>query len=361
MVKAKKRLASAAAAVLSLALVLPVQGTYAAPPAEKTSQAPIPPGQTEESVKIRIPKSGQTLNDALSELPPARNSEGNLEPMTIKLLRLIETIYPYYGQDGVIGGYREDALNDHPSGQALDIMMRGGAHDEADVIDGHQIAAFLMINARELGVKYMVWRQQIWYPGREWRLMNDRADWTQNHMDHIHVLVDGQHTPEGLLVMPAQIQGLKTQPTMDALEKARQGRIAQVKKELKIAKKNEKKSLKKLKAVEKKFGVQSAFVKSSNRKVSSLAREAYMFGADLDMVNKAVGLLAEPHAVELGQKVTERERRSRTQVLDAAKKGLRKARTRVAEAHQTYDDAKNEREALEEQLEAAERPWITTE
>ncbi len=361
MLKAHSRLVASMAAVLSLVLVAPVQSITAAPPATKSAATQIPPGQTEESVKIKIPKSGQTLNDALSELPPARNSEGSLQPMTIKLLRLIETIYPYYGKDGVIGGYRQDPIPDHPSGQALDIMMRGGAHDEKDVIDGHQIAAFLMINARELGVKYMVWRQYIWYPGREWRLMNDRGDWTQNHKDHIHVLVDGSHTPEGLLVMPAQIQGITTQPTMAALEEARQNRITQVTKELKIARKNEKRALKKLKGVEKQFGTQSAFVRASNRKVSNLAREAYMFGGDLELVNNAVGFLADPHAVELGQKVTERERKNRGQILSDAKVGLRKARAKVEEAHQGYDGARNEREALEEQLEAAKRPWFTAE
>lgn len=360
MLKANKRLIASAAAVLSLVLVAPVQAITAAPPEKSTAQQ-IPPGQTEESTRIKIPKSGQALNDALSELPTARNSEGNLQPMTIKLLRLIETIYPYYGIDGVIGGYRQDPFPDHPSGQALDIMMRGGAHDEKDVIDGHQIAAFLMINARELGVKYMVWRQHIWYPGREWRLMGDRNDWTHNHMDHIHVLVDGQHTPEGLLVMPAQIQGVTTLPTTAALEEARKKRIAQVAKELKVAKKNEKQALKKLKKVEKQFGTQSAFVRASNRKVSSLAREAYMFGGDLELVNNAVGFLADPHVVELGQKVTERERKNRSQILSDAKVGLHKARVKVGNAHADYDDAKNEREALESQLEAAKRPWFTPE
>lgn len=361
MLKAHKRLVASIAAVLSLVLVAPVQAITTAPPEKKTSTAPIPPGQTEESVKIKIPKSGQTLNDALSELPPARNSEGNLQPMTIKLLRLIEAIYPYYGIDGVIGGYREDPFPDHPSGQALDIMMRGDAHDEKDVIDGHQIAAFLMINARELGIKYMVWRQHIWYPGREWRLMGDRNDWTHNHMNHIHVLLEGSHTPEGLLVMPAQIQGITKLPTTAALEEARQKRIKQVKQALKVAKKNEKKALAKLKRVETQFGTQSAFVRSSNRKVSNLARETYMFGGDLELVNNAVGFLADPHVVELGQKVTERERKNRTQILSAAKVGLRKARIKVETAHETYDDAKNEREALEQQLEAANRPWLTSE
>lgn len=251
MVIAKMRLIATAAAALSVALVLPAQGTIAAPPSKPASSQAIPPGQTEESVKIKIPKSGQSLNDALSELPPARNSEGSLQPMTIKLLRLIETIYPYYGNDGVIGGYRQDAINDHPSGQALDIMMRGGAKSEQDTIEGHQIAAFLMINARELGVKYMVWRQHIWYPGREWRKMGDRSNWTHNHMDHVHVLVDGSHTPEGILVMPGQIRGVNSLPTSAALEKARQERIAQVTAELKVAKKSEKEATNKLQVADK--------------------------------------------------------------------------------------------------------------
>lgn len=359
-------LAPLVGSALSASMLLSPQLVFAAPPATTTSPVTtastsantIPPGQTAESIKIKIPQPGQSLADALSQLPPARNSEGSLQPMTVKLLRLIETIYPYYGADGVIGGYRQDALQDHPSGQALDIMMRGDAHAEQDVIDGHQIAAFLMINARELGVKYMVWRQQIWYPGRDWRKMNNRGNWTDNHMNHVHVLVDGSHTPEGLLVMPAQIQGITTQPTLAALEQARQSRIAEVTKALKVAKKTEKLAKLKLKQTEAQYGEQSDFVRSSHNKVESLAREAYMFGGDLDLVNNAVGWLAEPHVVELGQKVTEHERANRSQTLESAKAALRKAKALVDTAQANYTSATSERQALEAQLAAAKRPWL---
>lgn len=150
-----------------------------------------------------VPVSAAPTSDTttlVNSLPAAVNSEQRLQPNTVYLLRLVEHMWPYYRNGGNIYGWRHDAVNDHPSGQALDIMMPGSARNPDEVAFGNTIAAFLTTNADTLGVTYMVWRQHIWYPGQQWRLMDDRHDWTHNHMDHIHVLVDGQHSPGGPLV-----------------------------------------------------------------------------------------------------------------------------------------------------------------
>jgi hypothetical protein len=84
------------------------------------------------------------------------------------------------------GGYRaNDPFPDHPSRKAVDFMVgntRAG-HRKGDALVGE-----LIRNHRKHRVKYIIWRQRIWYPGRGWKKMSDRGSPTQNHMDHPHVL-----------------------------------------------------------------------------------------------------------------------------------------------------------------------------
>jgi hypothetical protein len=84
-----------------------------------------------------------------------------------------------------IGGYRaSDPFPDHPSRKALDLMV----YDDAK--KGNAIASDLIRNHERHGVKYLIWNQRIWHPGRGWRKMEDRGSPTQNHQDHVHVLYE---------------------------------------------------------------------------------------------------------------------------------------------------------------------------
>jgi len=38
-------------------------------------------------------------------------------------------------------------------------------------------------------VKYIIWRQRIWFPGGSWKAMADRGGVTANHYDHVHISV----------------------------------------------------------------------------------------------------------------------------------------------------------------------------
>ena len=98
----------------------------------------------------------------------------------------------------VIGGWRpDDPYPDHPSGQAVDIMMPQGCADTDGRRElGGEIAAFLVKYADEYRIKYLIWRQRIWTiqegpkPWTEWRGMGDRGSCTANHEDHVHVSTD---------------------------------------------------------------------------------------------------------------------------------------------------------------------------
>jgi hypothetical protein len=88
------------------------------------------------------------------------------------------------GFTGTIGGLGHRAgRSDHPHGNAIDVMTHG------NVAQGRQIAEHFRQNHDELGVKYVIYQQQIASPrtGWQWRRMEDRGSPTANHMDHPHI------------------------------------------------------------------------------------------------------------------------------------------------------------------------------
>ena len=61
------------------------------------------------------------------------------------------------------------------------------------VTAGDAVAAFDKANARQFNIKYIIWKQRIWFPGNgpdQWRWMADRGSITENHYDHVHLSVN---------------------------------------------------------------------------------------------------------------------------------------------------------------------------
>jgi len=88
------------------------------------------------------------------------------------------------GSVSSFGGYRAGDSGDHGSGRAVDIMVSGEP--------GWDIARYVQAHARELGVTYVIYQQQIWLAGNptsQWKRMEDRGSTTANHYDHVHVSV----------------------------------------------------------------------------------------------------------------------------------------------------------------------------
>ena len=97
----------------------------------------------------------------------------------MKVLAAVKASFP--GMNN-IGGVRPDSLPDHPSGRALDFMTTDKGYGDA-------ISNMLISRAGELNIKYIIWYQRIWEPGKGWRGMANRGSATANHMDHVHVSV----------------------------------------------------------------------------------------------------------------------------------------------------------------------------
>lgn len=120
---------------------------------------------------------------------PGKAPEAHLQPNAVNLNRIVSELFPGVSS---IGGWREhDKFPDHPSGQALDIMV--GQNTEL----GNQINQFLQQNAQALGLQYTLWQQQQWTPGKGPSPMEDRGSPTENHRDHVHAMVN-----QGAVGMP---------------------------------------------------------------------------------------------------------------------------------------------------------------
>jgi hypothetical protein len=91
---------------------------------------------------------------------PGVFAEANMKPATVAVGRCIAEMWP---QVKVIGGYRPtDAYADHPSGQALDVMMPHTGHTPADIQLGDEIGTWLMNTAETNRVVYIIWRHRTW-------------------------------------------------------------------------------------------------------------------------------------------------------------------------------------------------------
>lgn len=129
-----------------------------------------------------VKASGLAKEMPLGTSPCASGSsaERGLLPDTIKVHRAVCAKFPSIVRYGGVAGRGE-----HATGHSLDIMV------SSDV--GSEIALFLQENRAELGVEYLIWRQQIWRPSTSasWRGMSSRGSATANHMDHVHVTTYG--------------------------------------------------------------------------------------------------------------------------------------------------------------------------
>ncbi|MBR8743617.1 hypothetical protein [Nocardiopsis sp. MG754419] len=120
---------------------------------------------------------------------PESAQGGGWDQTQPRMAAIRDEIIMEFGAPFPVGCWRPSA-DDHGDGRACDFMMsaNGGAPTEANRQLGTQIADYGIANADRLGIKYIIWEQQIWQStSRQWTYMNDRGDLTQNHYDHVHV------------------------------------------------------------------------------------------------------------------------------------------------------------------------------
>jgi hypothetical protein len=102
-----------------------------------------------------------------------------------------------------IGGWRASSVDmtGHPAGLALDMQVG------SDRAKGDKLAGYLTQNASALNIKYVLWRQRSWYPGKGWQSMDfrsgDAPGYDPNHLRHVHVSFNSKGSSGGAGVVPA--------------------------------------------------------------------------------------------------------------------------------------------------------------
>lgn len=115
-------------------------------------------------------------------------NEDKLKTNARKVAHIIADRYP---EIKTIGGWRpSDPFPDHPSGLALDIMIPDYNTPKGEKL-GTEINDFLLDNADKLQTNYTIWRQRSYHLDGSSRGMENRGGDTANHMDHVHVLFNG--------------------------------------------------------------------------------------------------------------------------------------------------------------------------
>ncbi len=123
-----------------------------------------------------------------------RYTERSITPTT---QRLLDALIPEFGRGLGVGCYRDGDSGEHPLGRACDLIMSSPLNTmptEEYLEHGWRMANWLVANADEYDVYYVIWQEKIWSnsrPGAGWQPYTryPNGNLQQNHYDHVHVSV----------------------------------------------------------------------------------------------------------------------------------------------------------------------------
>ena len=141
------------------------------------------------------------LVDAVSKVaaPAPRNADGGFSPEKCTVNDpttdgcITPRTYHMYlevkkaGFNRFVGCHRNGGPFEHPKGRACDWSLQKSGFSVAHNADmknyGNDVMAFLVRNADRLGIYYVIWFQQIWFPATGWHTYHGAS----SHKDHVHV------------------------------------------------------------------------------------------------------------------------------------------------------------------------------
>jgi hypothetical protein len=88
--------------------------------------------------------------------------------------------------------YRSGGGGDHPAGKACDFSANAKTFVDAratgaDQQYGDALAAWCIANAKNLGVKYVIWYKRIWQPSSGWKSYGGDGTPAGDHYNHVHL------------------------------------------------------------------------------------------------------------------------------------------------------------------------------
>jgi hypothetical protein len=161
--------------------------------------------QKEAAEKALALVGGKSLTggivDATSKVaaPAPRNADGGFSPeactvddpttsgcITPRTLHMYKEVKKA-GFNRFVGCHRNGGPFEHPKGRACDWSLQSSGFSVAHNADmknyGNDVMAFLVRNADRLGILYVIWYAQIWFPATGWKSYHGPS----NHKDHVHV------------------------------------------------------------------------------------------------------------------------------------------------------------------------------
>lgn len=131
---------------------------------------------------------GSFPSESCSEADPT--TSGCLTPRTLHSLNEARL----FGFVRYTACYRGGTFGEHPLGRACDYATShngfGGAAFGEEKTYGDRLASFFVHNATALGVQYVIWYRQIWFPGTGWRVYGGAGgDPASDHTNHVHVSI----------------------------------------------------------------------------------------------------------------------------------------------------------------------------
>ncbi|MDT5033606.1 MAG: hypothetical protein QOC94_3777 [Actinoplanes sp.] len=131
--------------------------------------------------------------------PARRNADGGFSPescsiddptttgcITPRTLHMYKEVKKA-GFNRFVGCHRNGGPFEHPKGRACDWSLQNKGFSVAHNADmknyGNNLMAFLVRNADRLGILYVIWYAQIWFPATGWKTYHG----TSSHKDHVHV------------------------------------------------------------------------------------------------------------------------------------------------------------------------------
>jgi len=131
--------------------------------------------------------------------PAPRNADGGFSPESCSVNDpttdgcITPRTYHMYlevkkaGFNRFVGCHRNGGPFEHPKGRACDWSLQKSGFSVAHNADmknyGNNVMAFLVRNADRLGVLYVIWYAQIWFPATGWKTYHGPS----SHKDHVHV------------------------------------------------------------------------------------------------------------------------------------------------------------------------------
>ena len=128
-----------------------------------------------------FPKEGCTINDPT----PA---DGCISPRMLNAYNEARLA----GFTRYTSCFRSGGGGDHPLGKACDFSANTSGFVNAnasggDKAYGDSLAAWCVANAKNLGVKYVIWYRQIWQPSSGWKSYSGSGGPAATHTNHVHL------------------------------------------------------------------------------------------------------------------------------------------------------------------------------